>query len=86
MLKIFVVGVAALLAALLPAQAESTEPTNTVAHAYAPNKTSDRTPDNPSPTRAPGASTWGAAGTDVAKTTDGTSDRTPSNHYKPRAF
>ena len=46
-------------------------------------KTSDRTPDNPSPSRTPGASLTGAVGTDVGQTPYGTSDRTPSNHYRP---
>jgi hypothetical protein len=46
-------------------------------------KTSDRTPDNPSPHRTAGASITGAAGTEAAHTPDGTSDRTPSNHYRP---
>lgn len=44
-------------------------------------KTSDRTPNDPNPHRTPGASTTGAVGTEVARTPDGTSDRTPSNHY-----
>jgi hypothetical protein len=41
-------------------------------------KTSDRSPGNPSPDRTPGASSSGAAGTDAAKTPEGTSDRTPT--------
>lgn len=49
-------------------------------------KTSDRTPNNTSPDRTPGASVTGAAGTDVARTPLGTSDRTPSNHYKPHSY
>jgi hypothetical protein len=40
-------------------------------------KTSDRTPGNPSPDRGAGAGTSGAAGTDAAKTPQGTSTRTP---------
>jgi hypothetical protein len=52
-----------------------------VSRVAAPEKTSDRTPDNPAPQRAPGASITGAAGTEVARTPFGTSDRTPSNHY-----
>ena len=48
-----------------------------------PLKTSDRTPGDPTPARTPGASIFGAAGTEVGKTPDGTSDRTPSNHYRP---
>lgn len=43
----------------------------------AAGKSSDRTPGNPSPDRTPGASTAGAAGTEVGKTPEGTSDRTP---------
>lgn len=46
-------------------------------------KTSDRTPDNASPRRSPGAGIYGAAGTEIGRTLDGTSDRTPSNHYRP---
>ena len=46
-------------------------------------KTSDRTPDNASPSRTPGASLTGAVGTEVGQTPYGTSDRTPSNHYRP---
>jgi hypothetical protein len=61
--------------ALVEAQAESP--------AVAPEKTSDRTPDDPAPQRTPGASITGAAGTEVARTPLGTSDRTPSNHYNP---
>jgi hypothetical protein len=41
-------------------------------------KTSDRSPGNPAPDRAPGASSSGAAGTDAGETPSGTSDRTPS--------
>ena len=41
-------------------------------------KTSDRSPGDAAPDRTPGASSTGAAGTDAAKTPDGTSDRTPS--------
>jgi hypothetical protein len=52
----------------------------------APNKTSDRTPNNPSPARTTGSSATGAAGTEVARTPSGTSDRTPSNHYKPHSY
>jgi hypothetical protein len=48
-----------------------------------PEKTSDRTPGNPSPHRTAGASITGAVGTEAARTPDGTSDRTPSNHYHP---
>jgi hypothetical protein len=40
-------------------------------------KTSDRTPGNASPDRGAGAGTSGAAGTDAAKTPEGTSTRTP---------
>lgn len=43
------------------------------------NKTSDRTPGNATPDRTEGASTSGAAGTDAAQTSQGTSDRTPAN-------
>lgn len=57
-----------------------------VAARAAMSKTSDRTPDNPAPHRTPGASITGAAGTDLARTPFGTSDRTPSNHYRPRLF
>jgi hypothetical protein len=55
----------------------------TGAQAFVPAKTSDRTHDNPSPNRTSGASITGAAGTEVARTPYGTSDRTPSNHYHP---
>jgi hypothetical protein len=48
-----------------------------------PEKTSDRTPDNAHPDRTPGASITGAAGTEIARTPFGTSDRTPENHYVP---
>jgi hypothetical protein len=41
-------------------------------------KTSDRTPGNTSPDRGAGAGTSGAAGTDAAKTPEGTSTRTPA--------
>ncbi len=51
--------------------------------AAAPEKTSDRTPDNATPRRSAGAGIYGAAGTEIGKTLDGTSDRTPSNHYRP---
>ncbi len=40
-------------------------------------KTSDRSPGSPSPDRGAGAGTSGAAGTDAAKTPQGTSTRTP---------
>ncbi|RUP07919.1 hypothetical protein [Hyphomicrobium sp.] len=40
-------------------------------------KTSDRTPGTESPDRGAGAGTTGAAGTDAAKTPEGTSNRTP---------
>jgi hypothetical protein len=40
-------------------------------------KTSDRTPGSTSPDRGAGAGTSGAAGTDAAKTPQGTSTRTP---------
>jgi hypothetical protein len=41
-------------------------------------KTSDRTPGDPSPSRTPGATGTGAAGTDAGQTPSGTSDRTPN--------
>jgi hypothetical protein len=44
----------------------------------AAGKTSDRTPDNASPDRTPGATGTGAAGTDAGQTPSGTSDRTPN--------
>ena len=50
-----------------------------------PHRTSDRSPNDPAPARAPGSSIFGAAGTDVAHTPFGTSDRTPSHHYRPPA-
>lgn len=40
-------------------------------------KTSDRTPGDPSPSRTPGATGTGAAGTEAGQTSGGTSDRTP---------
>jgi hypothetical protein len=45
-------------------------------------KTSDRTPGNKSPERAPGSSVSGGPGTDAGQTTGGTSDRTPNNPPK----
>ena len=86
MLKFFVCVSALSFAALGPALAEPHHPATKVAVPFAPTKTSDRTPDNPSPDRTPGASQTGAAGTEVARTSDGTSDRTPSNHYRPHAY
>lgn len=44
------------------------------------DKTSDRTPGDPSPSRTPGATGTGAAGTDAGQTASGTSDRTPTKH------
>ena len=44
----------------------------------ATGKTSDRTPGDASPSRTPGATDTGAAGTDAGKTPSGTSDRTPA--------
>lgn len=41
-------------------------------------KTSDRTPGDPSPSRTPGATGTGAAGTEAGQTPSGTSDRTPA--------
>jgi hypothetical protein len=41
-------------------------------------KTSDRTPADASPSRAPGATSTGAVGTDAGQTPNGTSDRTPT--------
>lgn len=43
------------------------------------DKTSDRTPGNPSPDRSEGSGRSGAAGTDASQTKDGTSDRTPGH-------
>lgn len=43
-----------------------------------PDKTSDRTPGDPSPSRTPGATDTGAAGTEAGQTPSGTSDRTPT--------
>jgi hypothetical protein len=43
------------------------------------DKTSDRTPGDPSPDRTQGADRNGAAGTDGGQTTNGTSDRTPEH-------
>lgn len=82
----FIACTAALsLASLSPAFAEAAAPDLTVVKVQAstlvPEKTSDRTPDNAHPDRTPGASITGAAGTDVARTPFGTSDRTPENHY-----
>jgi hypothetical protein len=51
--------------------------------AAASEKTLGCTPDNVAPCRAAGAGIYGAAGTAIGKTPDGTSDRTPSNHYHP---
>src|SRR5690606_14076965 len=44
------------------------------------DKTSDRTPGDASPSRTPGATSTGAAGTEAGQTPNGTSDRTPTNH------
>lgn len=86
MLRFLIIGTAVALAGIAPAYADTTASSKETTPAYAPNKTSDRTPGNPDPDRAPGASATGAVGTEIAKTPDGTSDRTPSNHYKPHAF
>lgn len=72
-------------ATLSPALADSAASDVTLVKAPLPisllEKTSDRTPGNPHPDRTPGASIFGAPGTEVARTPFGTSDRTPSNHY-----
>ena len=84
MFRILACTAAFSFAALTPAFAQSAAPVRTLVEAQAstvPEKTSDRTPDNPRPHRTPGASLTGAAGTEVARTPYGTSDRTPSNHY-----
>jgi hypothetical protein len=44
------------------------------------NKTSDRTPGDSSPSRTPGATDTGAAGTEAGQTPDGTSDRSPDKN------
>jgi hypothetical protein len=44
------------------------------------NKTSDRTPGDLAPSRTPGATGAGAAGTDAGQTPGGTSDRTPDKN------
>ncbi len=56
----------------------SIKPSTTDQNAGSEGKTSDRTPGNPAPDRTPNASSTGAVGTDAGKTTEGTSDRTPS--------
>lgn len=87
MLRTIACTAAISFAALSPALAQTAPPALALveAQATAPvaalEKTSDRTPDNLAPQRAPGASITGAAGTEVARTPFGTSDRTPSNHY-----
>jgi hypothetical protein len=85
MFRIVACAAAFSFAVLTPAFAQSAAPALTLVEAQAatpvPEKTSDRTPDNPAPQRTPGASLTGAAGTEVARTPYGTSDRTPSNHY-----
>ncbi len=85
MFRILACTAAFSFAVLMPAFARSAAPALTLVETQAsppmPEKTSDRTPDNPAPHRTPGASLWGAAGTEVARTPHGTSDRTPSNHY-----
>lgn len=87
MFRIVAFAAALSFAAVSPALAQSAPTTMMWAETEAavqvqvPEKTSDRTPDNPAPNRTPGASITGAAGTDVARTAFGTSDRTPSNHY-----
>jgi hypothetical protein len=45
-------------------------------------KTSDRTPNDPSPQRTPNASSSGNTGTDAAQTHEGTSDRTPNKDHE----
>ena len=84
MLKAVFVVFAALTLAMpgpSPAFAQASDAPSTKLSVAA--KTSDRTPDNPSPSRTPGASLTGAAGTEGGQTPYGTSDRTPSNHYRP---
>ncbi len=85
MFRILACTAAFSFAVLMPAFAQSAAPALTLVETQAstpvPEKTSDRTPDNPAPHRTPGASITGAAGTEVARTPYGTSDRTPSNHY-----
>ena len=87
MFRIIAFAAALSFAALPPAFAQTAPPATRVIESQtavvvqAPEKTSDRTPDNPAPNRTPGASITGAVGTEVARTPFGTSDRTPSNHY-----
>lgn len=84
MFRLIACAAALSLAALSTAYAEA-KPDLALAKAkastLAPEKTSDRTPNNRHPDRTPGASLTGAAGTEVARTPFGTSDRTPENHY-----
>jgi hypothetical protein len=86
MLKTLVACAAALAfgaAGLSSAFAQTTAPSTPNQVQVQPVKTSDRTPGNPAPDRTPGASLSGAAGTEIGQTPNGTSDRTPSNHYRP---
>jgi hypothetical protein len=71
------------MAGLSSAIADTSASTSTKVTQANSTKTSDRTPGDPSPDRTPGASLTGAAGTEAGQTPDGTSDRTPSNHYRP---
>lgn len=86
MLIFFLIETAAALAAMALVYAESSDYTQESRPTYAPNKTSDRTPGNPLPDRTPGASAAGAGGTEIAKSPDGASDLTPSNHDKLHAY
>ncbi|KAB2943495.1 hypothetical protein [Hyphomicrobium sp.] len=88
MFKAIIVGAATLAfgaAGLSSADAEAPAPraqssTSAVDGASdAADKTSDRTPGDATPDRTRGATWSGATGTEAARTSEGTSDRTPRN-------
>lgn len=76
MFKLIAYTAALSLAALAPASAETAAPDLTQVRTKATPLVQEKTSD-----RTPGASITGAAGTEVARTPFGTSDRTPENHY-----
>jgi hypothetical protein len=78
MFKAIIVAAAVLSFGVVGMQAASAETPAAGQNAMG-DKTSDRTPGNPSPDRTQGADRNGAAGTDGGQTTNGTSDRTPEH-------
>lgn len=77
LLALTMIGPAAVAADNAPSGQPSTSTTDK--DSSDKGKTSDRTPNDPSPDRTPNATTSGATGTDAGQTTEGTSDRTPDN-------